>query len=92
MRACWDWLRIIMPNNGGLWEVMIKRNPNDAEKTALLCSTGYFDFDSQSRFGMTELADNLKKQIRQRLAEKRVVQHIPADMGGMRVEENTGAA
>jgi len=71
-----------------LWEVMLKRNPNDAEK-ALLRSTGYFNFDSQGRFGLTELPDALKEQIRQRLAEKRVVQHIPADMTGLRVEENT---
>ncbi|MES1180329.1 MAG: type II CRISPR RNA-guided endonuclease Cas9, partial [Verrucomicrobiota bacterium] len=80
-----------LPNNGGLWEVMIKRNPNDADK-ALLRSTGYFDFDSEGRFGLTELPDALKEQIRQRLAEKRVVQHIPADMSGMRVEENTRSA
>jgi len=77
-----------LPNNGGLWEVMIKRSPNDTEK-ALLRSTGCFDFDSQGRFGLTELPDTLKEQIRQRLAEKRVVQHIPADMSGLRVEENT---
>ena len=31
----------------------------------------------------------LKEQIRQRLAEKRVVQHIPARMDGLRVEQNT---
>jgi hypothetical protein len=67
---------------------MLKRNPNDAEK-ALLRKTGYFDFDSQGRFGLTELPETLKEQIRQRLAEKRVVQHIPADMSGLRVEENT---
>ncbi len=67
---------------------MLKRNPNDAEK-ALLRSTGYFDFDTQNRFGLTELPDALKEQIRHRLAEKRVVQHIPADMSGMHVEENT---
>lgn len=77
-----------LPNNGGLWEVMLKRNPNDTDK-AILRSTGYFDFDAQGRFGLTELPDVLKEQIRQRLAEKRVVQHIPADMSGMRVEENT---
>lgn len=77
-----------LPNNGGLWEAIIKRNPNDGEKN-LLRGTGYFDFDSQGRFGLTELPDTLKEQIRQRLAEKRVVQHIPADMSGMRVEENT---
>jgi hypothetical protein len=77
-----------LPNNGGLWEVMIKRNPNDADK-AVLRSTGFFDFDSQGRFGLTELPETLKEQIRHRLAEKRVVQHVPADMSGMRVEENT---
>jgi hypothetical protein len=77
-----------LPNNGGLWETMLKRNPNDAEK-ALLRATGFFDFDSQGRFGLTELSEALKAQIRQRLAEKRVVQHIPSDMTGMRVEENT---
>lgn len=77
-----------LPNNGGLWELMLKRNPNEMEKT-LLRSTGYFGFDKEGRFGLTELPETLKEQIRQRLAEKRVVQHIPADMSGMRVEENT---
>lgn len=67
---------------------MLKRNPNDVEK-ALLKSTGQFSFDQQNRFGLTNLPNELKDQIRQRLAEKRVVQHIPADMSGMRVEENT---
>jgi CRISPR-associated endonuclease Csn1 len=77
-----------LPNNGGLWELMLKRNPNEAEKNSLR-STGYFGFDKEGRFGLTELPETLKQQIRQRLAEKRVVQHIPADMSGMRVEENT---
>ena len=77
-----------LPNNGGLWELMLKRNPNETDKTVLR-STGYFGFDKEGRFGLTELPETLKEQIRQRLAEKRVVQHIPADMSGMRVEENT---
>jgi CRISPR-associated endonuclease Csn1 len=45
--------------------------------------------DSKNRLHIEELADSLKAQIRARLAEKRVVQHIPADMSGMKVEENT---
>lgn len=77
-----------LPNNGGLWELMLKRNPNEIDKTVLR-STGYFGPDKEGRFGLTELPESLKEQIRQRLAEKRVVQHIPADMSGMRVEENT---
>lgn len=77
-----------LPNNGSLWEIMIKRNPNDGEKK-LLRATGYFGFNSEGRFGLIDLPKELKEQIGQCLAEKRVVQHIPADMSGMRVEENT---
>lgn len=36
-----------------------------------------------------DLPEDLKQQIRAQLAEKRVVQHIPADMSGLKVEENT---
>jgi CRISPR-associated endonuclease Csn1 len=50
-----------IPNNGRVWELIVKRNLNDLEK----------------------------RQIRQRLAEKRVVQHTPARMDGLRVEQNT---
>jgi CRISPR-associated endonuclease Csn1 len=77
-----------LPSNGSLWELMLKRNPTAGEKT-ILRATGYFDFDAQGRFGLRELPDVLKEQISRRLAEKRVVQHIPADMSGMRVEDNT---
>jgi hypothetical protein len=79
---------LLLPRDGGLWELMIKRNPNETEK-AQLRATGYFDFDAQGRFGLRDLPPDWKKQIRLRLAEKRVVQHVPADKGGLRVEENT---
>lgn len=79
---------LLLPNNGGLWELMIKRNPNEAEK-ALLRNSGHFDFDAQGRFGLRDLPVDWKNQIRHKLAEKRVVQHVPADKGGLRVEENT---
>ena len=79
---------LLLPRDGGLWELMIKRNPNESEK-AQLRATGYFDFDAQGRFGLRDLPPDWKNQIRLRLAEKRVVQHAPADKGGLRVEENT---
>jgi len=79
---------LLLPRDGGLWELMIKRNPNEADK-AQLKATGYFDFDAQGRFGLRDLPSDWKNQIRLRLAEKRVVQHVPADKGGLRVEENT---
>jgi CRISPR-associated endonuclease Csn1 len=77
-----------IPNNGRVWELIVKRNPNDLEKQQLAV-LGVFGFNGDSRFEMHDLADNLKEQIRQRLAEKRVVQHIPARMDGLRVEQNT---
>jgi hypothetical protein len=77
-----------IPNNGRVWELILKRNPNDLEKRQLE-ALGVFGFNAERRFEMRDLDDNLKNQIRQRLAEKRVVQHIPARMDGLRVEQNT---
>lgn len=79
---------LLLPHDGGLWELMLKRQPNEAER-ARLYATGCFDSDTQGRFGLRDLPSEWKNEIRQRLAEKRVVQHVPADRGGMRVEENT---
>jgi len=77
-----------IPNNGRVWELIVKRNPNDLEKRQLE-ALGVFGFNPERRFEMRDLAEKLKEQIRQRLAEKRVVQHIPARMDGLRVEQNT---
>ena len=76
-----------IPNNGRAWELIVKRNPNDAEKRELM-ALGIFHFNAEKRFEIRDLDNRLKEQIRQRLAEKRVVQHIPARMDGLRVEQN----
>ena len=78
----------LLPRDGGLWEVMVKRNKNEADK-ALLRATKLFDFNGKGFFDLRDLPNETKEQIRQKLAEKRVVQHIPKDCGGLRVEENT---
>lgn len=77
-----------IPNNGRIWELIVKRNLNDSEKRELE-ALGVFGFNAESRFEMRDLDNRLKDQIRDRLAEKRVVQHIPARMDGLRVEQNT---
>ena len=77
-----------IPNSGQVWELIVKRNPNDTEKKQLV-ALGVFGFSKDNRFEMRDLDDRLKEQIRQRLAEKRVVQHVPARMDGLRVEQNT---
>lgn len=71
-----------------LWLAMTKRRPNDTE-VALLRSTGLYQRDSEGRMRLNELPEPLQQRLRARLAEKRVVQHIPADMSGIKVEEST---
>ncbi len=71
-----------------LWLAMTRRRPTPAE-AALLKSTGLYQQDSEGRLHLGDLPEPLKQQLRQRLAEKRVVQHIPADMSGVKTEENT---
>jgi hypothetical protein len=76
-----------IPNNGRVWELIVKRNPNEVERRELM-ALGVFGFNAENRFEMRDVDSKLKEQIRQRLAEKRVVQHIPARMDGLRVEQN----
>jgi CRISPR-associated endonuclease Csn1 len=76
-------------NEHPLWQAMTKRRPT-AQEVVLLKATGLYDGpDSNGRMQLRDLPAELKAQIRRRLAEKRVVQHIPADMSGVKVEENT---
>ncbi len=76
------------PNNGALWEAMVVRSPS-AQQKQRLHATGFYEFDQHDKPQFKELPAELKNQIAARLAEKRVVQHIPADMSGMKAEENT---
>lgn len=73
-----------------LWLAMTKRRPTPQE-AALLHATGLYQADSEGRMHLTDLPEELKRQLRARLAEKRVVQHIPADMSGLgkRIRQNT---
>ena len=77
-----------IPNRGDVWRLLAERRL-DAGQQAQLAALGLFDFDVRGQFRLRGLAPELKEQLRQRLAERRVVQHVPADMSGLRVEENT---
>ncbi len=48
----------------------------------------FASIDSKNRLFIEQLPEPIKKQIRERLAEKRVVQHIPARMDGLPVDLN----
>jgi hypothetical protein len=78
-----------LPRNGAIWEMIVKRRHTEEEK-ATLVALGIFARDSEGRLQLRrDLPPGLAEQISARLAEKRVVQHMPKDMGGLKVEENT---
>lgn len=78
-----------LPRNGAIWELIVKRRHSEEEKQ-LLMALGIFGRDSEGRVQLNRnLPEGLAEQISAKLAEKRVVQHMPKDMGGLKVEENT---
>jgi CRISPR-associated endonuclease Csn1 len=78
-----------LPNDGGLWETLVKRN-RKPDENAMLLARDIFSQDSEGRARLSPLRDELKQQITERLGECRVVQHIPKRMAGLvGLEENT---
>lgn len=77
-----------IPNNGRVWELISKRNLTTAEQAELV-HLGVFTPIAENRAVMRDLSPERKEQIRQRLAEKRVVQHIPKRVSGLHVKQNT---
>ena len=49
-----------IPNNGRVWELIVKRNPNDAEKRQLE-ALGVFGFNDEKRFEMRDLDDRTQR-------------------------------
>jgi len=77
-----------IPNRGNIWKLLCLRRLNELQK-AELSALGLFDFNQDGHFVLREMNDRIKEQIRHRVAERRVVQHVPADMSGILVEANT---
>jgi hypothetical protein len=78
-----------VPNNGTIGELIAKRRLTDAEQMELRTATkGLFNFSAERRFGLSELSRDLKEQLRHRLAERRVVQHVPSEMTGLPAQLN----
>lgn len=76
-----------IPNNGRIWELLVKRELSDAER-AELAQVNVLVFARGNRAQIRDISSSLKEQIRRRLAERRVVQHVPASMDGLRAEQN----
>jgi hypothetical protein len=77
------------PNNGNLWQLITKRNHTELDKQQLI-ALGIYRRDSEGRIHLADdLGEAVKDQIAKCLQTKRVVQHMPKDISGMKVEENT---
>ncbi len=80
------------PGDQRVWELLRQRRLNPTERQELEQRLGrkklveFGGKDNQPR--LADLPNPVKEQIRKRLAERRVVQHIPAEMHGLRVEQN----
>jgi CRISPR-associated endonuclease Csn1 len=80
---------LFIPRDGGVWELLVQRRLDAGQQAQLrrmLGSSIAFSQDGQPQ--LLELPKPLREQIRLRLAERRVVQHIPAEIGGLSVEQN----
>lgn len=78
-----------LPRDGGVWELLIKRRLSDAEQRLLRKHLGNMvSIAADGQFRLADLPEGFKAQIRARLAERRVIQHLPAEMTGLRVEQN----
>jgi CRISPR-associated endonuclease Csn1 len=75
-------------SDGTTWQLLLKRSLLPHEKNLLQSNMSNIAFDG-NRAHLLDVPDELKEQLRKRLLERRVVQHVPASMEGMRVDENT---
>jgi CRISPR-associated endonuclease Csn1 len=92
---------IFMPKDGKLWEQIVTRKVLKHDEEAFRSRYGWHGLlklaepkDEASRgktrkLEVLDLPETFKKQIVEALKERRVVQHVPADMSGARLEMNT---
>ena len=89
---------------GAIWEAMLKRNKTETQ-AKLLTRTGLFisypkknkegkpakDKNGNQLYGskLNDIPVELKNNLAEKLTEKRVIQHIPADQSGSDLEETT---
>lgn len=75
-------------SDGATWQLLLKRNLTATEKSILHSNIKNIGFD-KNRAHLLGVPKTVQEQIRKRLAERRVVQHVPSSMEGLHTEENT---
>lgn len=91
---------LLLPNNGKLWQQLLTRKITRAEQpeftrlhgSSPLLSLAPWNRESPGsgplRLMLGDLPAAMKNQIATRLLERRVVQHVPADMSGAKLNAN----
>lgn len=89
-----------LDQKGSIWEALLKRNRSETEK-AFLFNLGIFDRFQRTRKNeagkeyrewdvrLRDLPSEVKNRLSRSLAECRVVQHIPSDRSGAKLELTT---
>jgi hypothetical protein len=77
----------LIPNNGRVWELLSKRRLS-ADEQRELHALEIIELQKDGAYSVKDLPEEYKKEIRERLKELRVVQHVPARMDGLRAEQN----
>ena len=75
-------------SDGTSWQLLLKRNLRPEEKNLLKANMRNIGFDG-NRAHLLDVPNEIKEQLRRCLLERRVVQHVPSSMEGLKVEENT---
>jgi hypothetical protein len=80
---------LFLPRDGGAWELLVKRRLNPGEQSRARKLFGsIIDLTQNGELRLRDLPATLKDQVRARLAERRVMQHLPREMAGLRAELN----
>jgi len=73
---------------GSIWQLMVKRNLAAEEADNLVRATkGLYKRGTEGRVFLEELPLPIREQIREKLMDRRVVQHIPSDMTGLKADQ-----
>lgn len=92
---------VLLPNNGRLWEQIVTKKVRQDDLAAFTQMHGRNGMlrlreraderrkNAAKELRLEDLPERFKQQIKARLLERRVVQHVPADMSGARLEMNT---
>ncbi len=79
---------LFLPRDGAAWELLVKRRLSpDEQRRARTAFGPNVEISKDGELRLPDLPPQFKEQIRTRLAERRVVQHLPADPSGLECKE-----